>query len=378
MVQEVVLRSLMRKAIMPFGKYDGKKVFNFTLNVLERFMRRRRLVSFPIGIDLISTTRCNLKCFYCKKYDWGGKQDFTRDDFEFVAKTFFPRLLYVKFGSAGEALVNRDLGFMLEKCREYGVSVVMNSNGSLLDEEKIEMLFEQDVKIFGISLDGATRETAEGIRRGLDFELLIEKIRMIRDLKERYGRKYPILTVNFAVMRRNITELPSFVGLMSDLGVSAVRVMFLYVHEFMDPGESLFLHRELVEKYFALAGKSARASGIRLLLPPGLEGRNGDRMCFFPYHEIGLSPDGSVAFCCNAWGEEKMGNVFKQDFMSEIWNSGRYQELRRRVNSSRPMHTLCRECSALDRGVGGISRHFAREHHTRVREMILSQYGRPV
>jgi radical SAM protein with 4Fe4S-binding SPASM domain len=138
----------------------------------------------------------------------------------------------------------------------------------------------------------------------------------------------------------------------------------------MDPDESLFLHKPLFQKYLPLALTEAKKRGVRLIAPASLDDSYIPKKCYYPYHEIGLSPDGSVAFCCNAWDEKKMGNIFLQDFKKEIWNSEAYQTLRKTVNSPEPILRLCRECSALDRGANDFSRHMTDKHRAYAHQIL--------
>lgn len=373
MTRNIIFRQVLQNALCLSSKGSRRKIYNFMFNIAERLSGRTRLHSMPVGMDLISTTRCNFKCFYCKKFEWGKETDLSPERFDRVADVFFPTLVYLKLGSAGEHLLNPNLEHVLMRCKQDGVAVIMNSNGSLLDEDRMQMLLEHGVKVFGISLDGATGETAERIRKGLHFDKLVNSLKRFNEIKEQRGLAHPILTVNFAAMRSNIEELPEFIRVMARTGICLVRVMYLYVHDFMDPDESLFLHPESVRAVFPKARKAAKSVGVRLILPPDLTHSCKPKSCHFPYHEIGLSPDGSVAFCCNAWDQRKMGNIFQQDFKNEVWNSGGYQALRKTVNSQEPVFDLCRECSALDRGTNGFSRHLARKHHAWARRILESR-----
>ena len=138
----------------------------------------------------------------------------------------------------------------------------------------------------------ATRNTAERIRKGLDFDRLIGRIKALSRKKKESGHPDPVLTVNFAAMKSNIHELPDFVHLMADCGVYFIRFIYLYIHDFMDPDESLFLHKPLFQKYLPLALNEAQKRGVRLIAPASLDDSYVPRKCYYPYHEIGLSPDG--------------------------------------------------------------------------------------
>lgn len=289
------------------------------------------------------------------------------EDFRTISGQLFPSLTYIKFGSATEHFTHSRFKEILEECSKWNLDIILNTNGSYLDDETIDLLFRCRVMILGISLDGANPETAEKIRKGLNFGKLLENLRKINEIKKSEKLRYPILTFNFVALRSNIEELPAFMDLMHELGVEKVRVMDVYVHSFMDEQESLYFHRELAEKYIHIAIEKAREYNIRIDVPRPMDAPYNRKDCYFPVHEIGITPDGEVAYCCDAWEKEKMGNLIRQDFRKEIWNSNLYQRLRKTVNSRNPEFEGCSDCMPMDRGGDVITRHFDPVFHEKLR-----------
>lgn len=327
----------------------------------------------PLGVDLMVETACNFQCIYCKKYDLGDERRITKENYELFAEKFFPKILYLKLASGGEHFLHKDFAYFLQTAKRYGVNVFLNTNGSLLNDENIDIVMKNNVKILGISLDGGNKETAERIRKGLDFDKLIESIKNIQRIKKEKRLKYPILTVNYAVMKSNIEQLPDFIDLMKEIGVEQVRVMFLYINSFMDGSESLFLYPDLVRKYFPIIQERADANKIKLLLPKLPDAPSQPGKCYWPYHALSITPNGNLAFCCRAWDEKVMGNIFEQDFTKEIWNSKQYQTLRKTVNSKKPAFKICQNCTDYERDTDVHGRYFENSEDEHLLEYLKSK-----
>lgn len=367
MIRYIVIDILYRTLTF-YQNGNLKRVLNFYLNILERFLGRSYLISNPIGIDMIASASCNFRCIYCSRLNWEKQKEISMEDFRAISAQLFPTLSYIKFGSATEHFTHSRFKEIMEECHKSGLNIILNTNGSLLDHETIELLFRYRVMILGISLDGAKAETAERIRKGLNFGKLMQSLREINEIKKAGKHRYPILTFNFVAMRSNIEELPEFMDLMHEFGVEKVRVMDVYVHSFMDEKESLYFYPELSEKYFQIAIEKARKYGIRLDIPKPMNAPYIRKECYFPVHEIGVTPAGDVAYCCDAWEKEKTGNLIRQDFRKEIWNNEFYRHLRRTVNTGKPEIEGCSDCMPMDRGGDVISRHFDPVFHERLRK----------
>lgn len=369
MIKYVII-DILKSTIFIFRKGYFQKVSNFYLNIIERFLRKGKLHSMPIGIDLIATTSCNFKCIYCEKYESKENKDISIEDFNKIADSLFPTLTYIKLGSATEHFLHKDFAKILKRCYESNLNIILNTNGSRLNKQNIDLLFKYKVRILGISLDGASKETTEKIRKGLDFNALITNIKEINRIKKELNSKYPVLTFNFVAIRENIEELPQFMDLMHELNVRKVRIMHLYAHAFADYSQSLFFYEELATKFFKIAAKKAKDYNINLLLPRPINDKIQSTNCYFPFHEIGITPNGDVAYCCGAWNQQKMGNLLQQNFRQDIWNSNLYQKIRRTVNTKNPILKVCRDCMPMDRGTDMIARHFDEAFYEKVKTWI--------
>jgi radical SAM protein with 4Fe4S-binding SPASM domain len=256
----------------------------------------------------------------------------------------------------------------------------MTTNAILLNEEILESIMINKMHSLCISIDAATKVTYERIRVGSHFEKLISNIQAINKAKERLGSVTPYIQLNFVLMRSNIIELPAFVRLAHDLRASSVGAVHLVPFEGTNTKhESLVSHkslcnqmldevREIGEKYNIIMNTPSNFSDATdttlvaennffYALPVG-EGEVLRSSCQFPWHWVGILPNGDVR-PCGWWYNETatgkieppMGNIRLQSF-EEIWNSESYTKLRSEHLTGR-LRTTCRGCPAA--GLGSVN-----------------------
>ena len=64
----------------------------------------------------------------------------------------------------------------IEYLKSKNVRIQLFSNGSVLDDNKIDRIIESGLNDIRFSIDGVKKETYEKIRKGLNFEKTISNI----------------------------------------------------------------------------------------------------------------------------------------------------------------------------------------------------------
>ena len=71
-------------------------------------------------------------------------------------------------------------------------------------------------------------------------------------------------------------------------------------------------------------------------------------LCAIPYYQFIIRPDGKISLCCNdAYGEMTLGDLNKNE-IEQIWNSNRYNSIRKKLLKSRNNIKLCEYCDFVD------------------------------
>ena len=247
----------------------------------------------------------------------------------------------------------------------------MITNGTLLTEKRAELLVETQLAMLEVSVDGATKETYERIRRGAKFETVIKNIKLLQAIKRKHKSTKPAVMLNFVMQPDNIDELLDFIDLAAELQVDSVNLIhqILFAEDCFD-NESLFDRKNSTNKVLQEARQHAAKLGVFLIAPPDFavneDGntinteQNSDNdghdkcrpICINPWREIYISADGSI-FPCTFWmNQPPMGSLTKQSFR-EIWNCTEYRKLRNELSSGNLRHS-CLICPCGGAGKGNL------------------------
>ena len=185
---------------------------------------------FPTHLLIETTTRCNLRCKQCahviNKYDFA---DMSLETF-YALRPLFPHAKQVALYGHGETFLYQHFFEMLKELKQHNLAVYVTTNGTLITQEVAEQLVELELDKLAFSLDAATPELFNEIRRGADFDKVLHNIRTLNALKKKAGRDdKPILSIMYCAMQSNIQELPKLVRLADELNMThGVAVMNIY------------------------------------------------------------------------------------------------------------------------------------------------------
>lgn len=319
---------------------------NSSLNHLECEAGMTVLRSYPRRIVLELTNKCNFQCVMCGR----EAADFHVSDLPFhtvkACGPIFRHAEEVTLFGWGEGTLHprfRDiLGFLdaFPLLRKYFVT-----NGSTIPRI-MDAVFDFHVDLIAVSIDGATPERNDAIRRGGDLKREMDSLRRLVGEKLRRGLPYPYINFVFTAMASNIHELPMMVELAREIGLPEVKAVYLTVFDEKLAHESLIDRQELVKKHFNEAMRLAEKHNINLKLPDiqgGCEaGAMPHKPCAFPWRDMFIGSDGFLRPCQSS--AKKLLNISRYGSFEEIWNSKPMQEMRDSVNDERRMPVACRHC----------------------------------
>lgn len=338
---------------------------NADLNDREYAAGSLTLSSLPTHLYLESTLKCNFACQMCSKgYEPYFAEDLQQDIYEKVRREVIPTNVHLSITGFGEPTMASNFTELLEMGLDNGSFVFFVTNGSLLNFERIERLTQCPVSII-ISIDGATKETFEKVRPNSNFDLIMEKLAMIRKLRDiAMSHFVSRITIHFVALRMNIADLPGVVAIAAKYRIGYVKVLdYAFNYNGFDE-QSLRFDPELGNRMFEEAERVARETGVELVLPPRYEAappplprdtlltkirRAGQilpqrsrfpQRCNSPWKEPYIHTDGRVTPCCTS--NLYLGTLKKKGFAA-IWNGWRYRWLRWRIDSVMPPPD-CRNC----------------------------------
>lgn len=192
---------------------DSLEIVNSFLNKMEedQIIYETNTINFPKNefncLSLELTKKCNLRCIHC--YLSAGDEDdteLTLDEIkELLRSTKNSGGTSVALGG-GEPLLRTDFMDIIKYANSLGLLISLGSNGTVIDEELAKSFSEIPLKI-QISLDGATKETHDGVRGEGSFDLAVAGIEHL--IKEGMAKD---LVIAFTPMKTNLHEVPDIIN----------------------------------------------------------------------------------------------------------------------------------------------------------------------
>lgn len=359
-------------------------------------MSTAKLAERSLIVRLDLSERCNLRCTMCHFRNGAGTYDMPPEVFERIATQIFPNAHTVHLSCGAEPMMSRRFGEAVERARTAHVpSIRMISNGTLMNEKQAQVLVDNQVDLIVISLDGATKETYEKIRVGAHWDKVLENIRRLQELKKQRAQNSPRVMLAFVVQRSNVSEIPAFLKLAHELGITEVQFQELVVlfpdlqqeaiddaaiqretDAWMDQARALAKEYGItlftVPRYFEsnyrpgfkgrwLQARHVMQSAVRGLRQRSLRGnwieaqyriadiksklfpKQYTQSCFEPWRTAVIHPNGDI-HPCSLWQGAAIGNLQQQDFAA-IWNNDEYQKLRAELQSGN-LRAGCQACPA--------------------------------
>ena len=227
----------------------------------------------------------------------------------------------------GEPLLDKTLFEKIVYAKSKGFrNLAIATNADLMDEAKQYSLLETGLDTIIFSIDGCRKETHEKIRKGVDFENVIENARGIVEKRNRRDSKMR-LVFRFVRQESNKNEWDSFKKYWGDI-ISPERNDMISGYD---------IHNWGGEK--PLSGRDAEKRDIETL----------EKACHHVFDRLIILCDGTVPLCCSDLhhGRYALGNI-NDSSPIDIFNNAK-------INKIRKIHTageknsmkICRDCSIL-------------------------------
>lgn len=189
---------------------------NLLFREIDLKLKRTHLLSSPMALQIEPTTKCNLKCRFCISSVWDRRGiDMDLETFKKIIDQF-PYLSTLLLQGVGEPFLNKDFFKMVEYCKKKHIFVRTTTNGKLLNEKICKKIVESGLDVLIISIEGTEQKFYDIYKYGLNFNKLIESIKLLNQIKA--GNK-PDIKFNVVATSENIRELPKIIELAKELGV---------------------------------------------------------------------------------------------------------------------------------------------------------------
>lgn len=300
------------------------------------------------------TGSCNMTCRICRTEDAAHGSTLKDPCIEKAVRDIVPTLQELRLDSAGEPTLHKPkFKRLVGEAARHNVPVFMCTNAVLIDEEMADFICQgTSIKRIQISIDSPEKDTLEWVRRGANYEALLEGARNLVEARKRHNRPDILLNFHAALLRQNVSQLPDLIRLAHEIGVDQVSCMFGAVHAYMDMEWSVFWCQEEHNRAIDEAESLAKELGVcfrpwgrfELGADPAAEMATdpATNLCYYLSHWTYLDPNGLIRPCCISPNFE-LGDLNTQEF-GDIWHGQAYEDLRRTYASDNPTNPTCSKC----------------------------------
>jgi radical SAM protein with 4Fe4S-binding SPASM domain len=187
--------------------------------------RRTRLAGLPVEYIVETTAKCNLYCPMCpRETHRQPKEDMPAEIFDRLVRESGASAEHMMLIGLGEPFMDPLIFDRIEFCERHGISTLLSTNGTFLDENLAGRLLASRLQHITLSFDGATKESFEFYRKGARFEKVRDNFVRLARMKHERGARMQVV-VQMVRMERNAGEVEDFTRFWSAVpGVDQVRI----------------------------------------------------------------------------------------------------------------------------------------------------------
>ena len=305
------------------------------------------------------TRKCNLNCVHCRagseRGPYPGELDTAKclDILEQISRIGKPIIIL----TGGEPILRKDIFDLTERGTQFGLRMVMATNGTLLTPQIIESMKASGIKRVSISIDGSDENQHDQFRKvSGSFKAALDGIRLLK----KAGFDFQI---NTTVTRHNVGNIADILDMTARLGAVAHHLFLLVptgrakeminqeidaleyeklLHWFYDMRDQVPLHLKATcaPHYYRILRQEAHAEGEKVNFDTyGLDAvtrgcLGGTSFCF-------ISHDGIVQPC--GYLELNCGDLKKSSF-GQVWSDS---QIFKRLRDYSAYGGKCGQCEYL-------------------------------
>lgn len=316
----------------------------------------------PVCLYLEVTNRCNLLCETCPRTfeTLEPPADMSWDLFTRIVDQV-PNVARVVLHGVGEPMLVKDLPRMVRYLKDRGTYVLFNTNGTLMQPKRFRELIDTGLDELRVSLDAADRASYLKVRGKDFFDRIVRDVGKFVAFQKATGATTPRVSLWLTGLKETVDQLPAFVRLAAEMGVSEVHLQRLVFDEdgygMARADLSLFESTRGAEAAaIAEAEVLGRSLGVALdasgATEPGISLRQQEdrawATCRRPWSLMYFTAHGRALPCCIApfsvrgYSNYTLGDA-TQTTLREIWNGAAYRDFRSELLSDAPP-APCRNC----------------------------------
>jgi MoaA/NifB/PqqE/SkfB family radical SAM enzyme len=316
-------------------------------------------LGLPTHVTIEHTSSCNLRCFFCEHHRPEVPLKSGLMDAELLAKVeaeLLPSASTISCTVSGEPFMDKRVDQFVAMVKKYpGKTLAVVTNGLLMDERGLSVFAGLELPLYvSVSLDTIAPDVYAIMRRGSDYNTVMQNVRLFKDRAQSLGIGEAHLGISSVLMTHTIAGIPDMVRFAVGNGVESIGLAHVTIFEERDLPLSLFNHKAYCNSVLAEARNLARDLNIVLYAPPQFALTEEEIEIYYgtprppcPYlaGRVYVNLNGEIEMCCRK-GRPKTGNMSRQGFAS-IWYGDVYREYRDRYSTGDPM-PICQSCFIIE------------------------------
>jgi pyrroloquinoline quinone biosynthesis protein E len=262
-------------------------------------------------------------------------------------------LVEIKLQGLGEPTMQRDDYFaMIRYARAKHIWVRTTTNASLLHlKDNYRKMIDADVNELQISVDGASKQVYEGIRRGANYERVMANIALIN----RYGRERGVERTKMwtVVQQANLHELEALVDLAAELGfgnqVFSLELTDFGLARWHEINAAASAEGNLDIDFLLRLVERGKERGVRVRFwntTAKYSTESPEALCPWPFERAYIASDQRVVPCCFIGNPDvaEIGTTKAQpESFASVWFGADFQSFRQ-AHLDGDIPAYCRGC----------------------------------
>jgi MoaA/NifB/PqqE/SkfB family radical SAM enzyme len=287
---------------------------------------------YPPFLEIEVTTVCGISCIFCERQYWTEKsKNMSFEQFKYILDQF-PDLKFLGETGIGSSFLNKDFMRILRYTKSKEIYVELYDTLFYTNDNILEELVALGIERIIVSLDAATKETYEYLRKGIKFDTVMNNVLKLNSIKRQRRQYFPEIGFHFIITKDNIGEVIPYLELIHSLHIDVAIVQFSrMLHDFPQVHDMFIeVDEETRCKIMEVANKLRLPVQWNADLPKDKPPINQCSSFEMPF----IFNTGEVISCCceneqndRKWQREtSLGNIFKTPFR-DIWNGKKYKTM---------------------------------------------------
>jgi hypothetical protein len=286
----------------------------------EIFPQLKIVDKYPPYLQIEPSSVCNFRCVFCFETDPtftdksnGFMGQMTLDLFKHIIDQAEGNVEFLSLASRGEPMICKDISPMLEYTKGKFLNLKINTNASLLDEEKCHAILSGGVKTIVFSADAAEEPLYSKFRVNGKLSVVLKNIELFQKIRQTEYPHLPVITRVSGVKFSDEQDLDSMQKVWGDLVDQVAFVQY-------NPWENVY---------------SQPANAL-------------DKACSDLWRRMFVWWDGKANPCDVDYKSTLSQGSIKEFNLSELWQSFGYKDLRDdHTNGKRESRKPCSACTVV-------------------------------